>query len=224
MLLSYPLMTAIQEICARIGRVTGCGIAANLRKYYSRALLYAVLIAVSIANVFNLGADIGAMGAAINLLIPGSPGVFTVVFGMITLGAVVLIPYSKYTNYLKWLTLSLFSYVAVAFIVNVHWLAVLEATVIPHFHVTKEYLTALVAVFGTTISPYLFFWQSSQEVRGEESSCRKGTQSRSAAGPETVRSDTHRYLSGDGNLQPRCFFHHLDSCLYVACSRDYNHL
>ena len=195
MLLSYPLMTAIQEICARVGRVTGCGIAANLRTNYSSALLYSVLTAVTIANVFNLGADIGAMGAAIHLLIPGNVGLFTIGFGVITLAAVVLIPYSTYANYLKWLTLSLFSYVAVAFIVNVHWLAVLEATVIPHVQFTKAYLTALIAVFGTTISPYLFFWQSSQEVeevknhRGEKALKRAPRQAQKQLG--RIRVDTY---------------------------------
>ena len=164
MVLSYPLMAAIQEISARIGRVTGVGIAANLRKNYPKPLLYSVLFVVSVANIFNLGADIGAMGAATKLVLPGSVGVFIVIFGVGSLAGVLLVPYSIYAKYLKWLTLSLFAYVGVVFCVRVSWPAVLKATLLPHIELSKDYLTALVAVLGTTISPYLFFWQASQEV------------------------------------------------------------
>jgi len=164
MVLTYPLMAAIQEISARIGRVTGVGIAANLRKNYPRPLLYSVLFVVSVANIFNLGADIGAMGAAMQLVLPKTAGLFTVIFGVGSLAGVMLVPYSTYAKYLKWLTLSLFAYVGVVFFAHVSWKAVLHATVFPHLEGTKEYLTALIAVLGTTISPYLFFWQASQEV------------------------------------------------------------
>jgi NRAMP (natural resistance-associated macrophage protein)-like metal ion transporter len=164
MVLSYPLMTAIQEISARIGRVTGVGISGNLRKNYPKPLLYSVLFVVLAANVFNLGADIGAMGAATQLVLPGKVSLFIVIFGIGSLAGVLLIPYSTYARYLKWLTISLFAYVGVVFFVQVPWGAVLRATLLPHVELTKDYLTALVAVFGTTISPYLFFWQASQEV------------------------------------------------------------
>jgi NRAMP (natural resistance-associated macrophage protein)-like metal ion transporter len=164
MILTYPLMAAIQEISARIGRVTGVGIAANLRKNYPRPLLYSVLFVVSVANIFNLGADIGAMGAAMQLVLPKTAVLFTVIFGVGSLAGVMLVPYSTYAKYLKWLTLSLFAYVGVVFFAHVSWKAVLHATVFPHLEGTKEYLTALIAVLGTTISPYLFFWQASQEV------------------------------------------------------------
>ena len=164
MILTYPLMAAIQEISARIGRVTGVGIAANLRKNYPRPLLYSVLFMVSVANVFNLGADIGAMGSAAQLVLPGKSGLYIVIFGIGSLAGVLLVPYSTYAKYLKWLTLSLFAYVGVVFFAHVHWAAVVHSTLLPHFEFTKEYLTALVAVLGTTISPYLFFWQASQEV------------------------------------------------------------
>ena len=123
-----------------------------------------MLFVVSVANIFNLGADIGAMGAAMQLLLPKTAGVFTVIFGVASLAGVMLVPYSTYTKYLKWLTLSLFAYVGVVFFAHVSWQAVLHATVLPHLEPTKEYLTALIAVLGTTISPYLFFWQASQEV------------------------------------------------------------
>src|ERR1700733_15338424 len=128
MLISYPLMAAIQEICARIGRVTGCGLAANLRKNYPRPLLYFVLAAMSAANVFNLGADIGAMGASLALILPVNVMVLTVTLGVTSLVAVLFIPYSTYAKYLKWLTLSLFSYIGVIFFVHVPWSAVLRAT------------------------------------------------------------------------------------------------
>ena len=164
MLLSYPLMAAIQEISARIGRVTGVGIAANLRKNYPKPLLYSVLFAVSIANIFNLGADIGAMGAATQLVLPGNMTLFIGTFGAICLAGILLVPYSSYARYLKWLTLSLITYMGVVFFVHVSWEQVLRSTVLPHIRITKDYLTALVAVLGTTISPYLFFWQASQEV------------------------------------------------------------
>lgn len=195
MLLSYPLMAAIQEISARIGRVTGCGIAANLRKSYPKPLLYSVLIVMSSANVFNLGADIGAMGAALKLLFPGNVNLFTVACGAGSLIAVVFVPYSIYVKYLKWLTVSLFAYVGVVFFVHVPWSAVLHATLIPRIQLTKAYLTALIAVLGTTISPYLFFWQASQEVeevknnRGEKSLKRAPIQAKQQLG--RIRVDTY---------------------------------
>ncbi len=195
MLISYPLMAAIQEICARIGRVTGCGLAANLRKSYPRPLLYFVLIAMSSANVFNLGADIGAMGASLALIVPANVNVLAVTFGIISLIAVLFIPYSTYAKYLKWLTLSLFSYVGVVFMVHVSWPAVLRATLIPHVARNKEFLMAIVAVLGTTISPYLFFWQASQEVEevrakwGEKAL--KQAPARASAQFDRIRTDTY---------------------------------
>jgi NRAMP (natural resistance-associated macrophage protein)-like metal ion transporter len=189
MLLTYPLMAAIQEISARIGRVTGLGIAANLRKNYPRPILYTVLFVVSVANVFNLGADIGAMGSAAQLVLPGKSGLYIVIFGVGSLAGVLLIPYSTYAKYLKWLTLSLFAYVGVVFFARVHWAAVVHSTILPHIELTKDYLTALVAVLGTTISPYLFFWQASQEV--EEVTQNKGEQPLKAA-PSQARKQLAR--------------------------------
>ncbi len=164
MLLSYPLMAAIQEICGRIGRVTGGGLAAALRKNYPKPLLYAVLLLVTTANIFNLGADIGAMSASVVLLVPGRTSLFTIIFGTLSLLAVVFIPYTTYSKYLKWLTLSLFSYIGVAFLVRIPWLEVLKATLIPQMTFSRESWIAVIAVLGTTISPYLFFWQASQEA------------------------------------------------------------
>jgi Mn2+/Fe2+ NRAMP family transporter len=175
-------MAAIQEICGRIGRVTGCGLAANLRKKYPRPVLVFVLVLMSAANVFNLGADIGAMGSSLALLNRGTATLLTVVFGLTSLLAVVFIPYTTYAKYLKWLTVSLFSYVGVAFLVHVPWGSVVSATLIPRLAFGQDALVALIAVLGTTISPYLFFWQASQEAeevknnRGEKALKRAPTQ------------------------------------------------
>jgi NRAMP (natural resistance-associated macrophage protein)-like metal ion transporter len=195
MLLTYPLMAAIQEISARIGRVTGVGIAANLRKNYPRPLLYSVLLVVSVANVFNLGADIGAMGSAAQLVLPGKSGLYIVIFGIGSLAGVLLVPYSTYAKYLKWLTLSLFAYVGVVFFAHVHWAAVVHSTLLPHIELTKNYLTAVVAVLGTTISPYLFFWQASQEVeevtQNDGEKPLKGEPSQAPKQLDRIRIDTY---------------------------------
>ena len=189
MLLSYPLMAAIQEISARIGRVTGGGLAANLRRYYPKWILYSVLTLMSLANIFNLGADLGAMAAAASLLLPGDSRIYIVVFGVASVLAELFIPYSEYAKYLKWLTLSLFAYVGTAFFVHVSWFEIAYAVVVPKFEVTREYLTALIAVLGTTISPYLFFWQASQEV--EEVACNPGEEALKQA-PHQARGQLGR--------------------------------
>jgi NRAMP (natural resistance-associated macrophage protein)-like metal ion transporter len=189
MLLSYPLIAAIQEICARIGRVTGGGLAANLRRYYPKWILYSVLSLMSLANIFNLGADLGAMGAAAHLLLPGDARIYIVVFAAASVLAELFIPYSEYAKYLKWLTLSLFAYVGTAFYVHLPWSEVVHAVVVPKVEITREYLTALIAVLGTTISPYLFFWQASQEV--EEVTCNPGEEALKQA-PQQARSQLGR--------------------------------
>jgi NRAMP (natural resistance-associated macrophage protein)-like metal ion transporter len=165
----YPFMAAIQEISARIGRVTGRGIAANLRQCYPGWLLYTIIGLLLFANVINLGADIGAMGAVVNLLIGGPAPVYCVLLAVFSLLLQVAIPYQKYSAILKWLTLSLFAYVATVFVVRVDWTKGLQGTFVPNISFTSDYLQALVAVFGTTISPYLLFWQSSEEVEDLES-------------------------------------------------------
>jgi NRAMP (natural resistance-associated macrophage protein)-like metal ion transporter len=161
---SYPLMSVIQEISARIGRVTGKGIAANIRRHYSKSVLYVIVSLLLIANVCNLGADIDAMGAVANLLLPGPTGLYVLVFGAISLLLQILVPYSRYVHYLKWLTLVLFAYVITSFVMREPKLAALHATFLPSISFHREYFTALIAVLGTTISPYLFFWQASEEV------------------------------------------------------------
>jgi NRAMP (natural resistance-associated macrophage protein)-like metal ion transporter len=164
MLFSYPLMAVTQEIAARIGLVTGRGIARNLRRHYPRWLLQVAVFVLLVANIVNLGADLGAMGAAPRLLIGGPTAVYTAGFAAVSLLLEIFLSYARYAAVLRWLTLALFSYVAVVFAVHVPWSEALYDTFVPNLALDREHAMALVAVLGTTISPYLFFWQASQEV------------------------------------------------------------
>ena len=164
MLFSWPLMCAIQEISARIGRVTGRGIAGNLKKHYPAPVVYSIVLLLLVANVINLGADLGAMGAALKLLIGGPQLVYAALFGLVTVLLEVFSRYSRYVSILKWLTLSLFAYVAVVFVVKMPWGEVARSLVIPQISLSATYMTVVVAILGTTISPYLFFWQAEEEV------------------------------------------------------------
>ena len=164
MLFSWPLMCAIQEISARIGRVTGRGIAGNLKRHYAPSLLYGIVALLTIANTINLGADLGAMAAALRLLIGGHQLFYVAVFGLLSILVEVFARYSRYVSILKWLTLSLFAYVGVAFMVELPWGTVGFSLVVPDVQWNAGYLTLLVAILGTTISPYLFFWQAEEEV------------------------------------------------------------
>jgi NRAMP (natural resistance-associated macrophage protein)-like metal ion transporter len=171
-LLTYPLMAAIQIISARIGRVTGFGLSTNLRLHFPKWLLYGTIGLLLIANTINIAADISAMGAAMTLLLGGAPQVYAVGFGVLSLLLQILVPYNSYVRILKWLTLALLAYVAAAFIAHTPWQEVAHDTILPHLVWSKDYVTIVVALFGTTISPYLFFWQASQEV--EEMHSRPG--------------------------------------------------
>ena len=164
LLFTYPLMAAIQLISARIGRVSGHGLASNIRKHYPRWLLWSAVSLVLVANTINIGADIAAMGDALVLVAGGSARVYIVLFGVLSLLLQVFIPYSRYSRLLKWLTLSLLAYVATVFVIHVPWREVALRTFLPHVTWSTQFLTSVVAVLGTTISPYLFFWQASQEV------------------------------------------------------------
>ena len=164
LLLTYPLMTAIQLVSARIGRVTGKGLASNMRKHYPPWLLYGTVVLLITANVINIAADLSAMGAAVNLLLPGPQQLYIVCLGGVSVVLQVFVPYDRYSRLLKWTALTLLAYVAVAVIVPVDWADVGRAIVRPHAQLSAAYLTTVVAVLGTTISPYLFFWQASQEV------------------------------------------------------------
>ena len=165
LLLTYPLMVVIQAICARIGRTTGKGIAGNLRDNYPKWLLHTIVALLFIANTLNIGADLGAMGEALHLLLPrASAWVYVAAFGLVCTMAQIVLKYTRYVAILKWLTLSLFSYIAALFVVKVPWSDFAFGLFVPHIVATRDFWMMLVAILGTTISPYLFFWQASQEV------------------------------------------------------------
>jgi len=168
MLFTLPLMIAVQEACMRIGAVTGKGLAAVVREHYSRKILYPVVLLVVCANTLNIGSDIGAMAASTRLIIPGiSFPLLAVGFAIIMILLEVLIPYRTYIRILKWLAMALFAYFITAFLIQVPWVSVLKATLIPRVQLNSSFLYIIVAIFGTTISPYLFFWQTSNVVEDE---------------------------------------------------------
>jgi NRAMP (natural resistance-associated macrophage protein)-like metal ion transporter len=162
--LSLPFMIAIQLVSARIGRVTGKGVAANLRLHTPKSFLMTMVALLVIANTINIAADIAAMGEALQLVVGGGQHFHAVVFGVVTVLLQVFVPYRKLAPILKWLTLFLFAYVIAVFMVDVPWGKVLHDLVIPKLQWTSGYWMMIVALLGTTISPYLFFWQASQEV------------------------------------------------------------
>ncbi len=209
MLFSLPFMIVIQEISARIGCVTGHGIADNLRRHYPAALVRSIVLLLLVANVINLGADLGAMGAGLRLLLGGSARLYTVMFGILCIAAEIFVSYALYAGFLKWLTLSLFSYVAVVFAAHVPWSGALLATLVPHLTFSEDNAMALVAVLGTTISPYLFFWQAALEV--EERSRRGALPLRLTphdARPQFARIRTDTVLGmGMSNLVALCIIY-----------------
>ncbi|MDB5332251.1 MAG: natural resistance-associated macrophage protein [Phycisphaerales bacterium] len=164
MVLSLPLMAAIQEISARIGRVSGRGLAGNIRRHYPAWLLYPVIFLLVLANTINLGADIGAMGDALALLVGGPPLLYAALFAVACVVLQVFASYPRCSKVLKWLTLALFSYVATVFFAHVPWGQALRGAVVPQVKLDGAYLSMFIAILGTTISPYLFFWQASQET------------------------------------------------------------
>ena len=167
MLFCFPLMAAIQEISARMGRITGCGIAGNIRAHYPPWLLRTIVGLLLVANTINLGADLGAMGAALKLLIGGPTGLYVSGFALVCVWLEVFSRYERYVAILKWTSFVLLAYVAVALVVDVPWRLVLYSTLVPSFSFGRDYVVTVVAVLGTTITPYCFFWQSSQEAEDE---------------------------------------------------------
>jgi Mn2+/Fe2+ NRAMP family transporter len=157
-------MAGIQMISARLGCLTGRGLAANIKIQFPKSLLYGIVGFLLLANTTNIAADIAAMSEALRLLVGGSAHVYSVTFGLLCLVLQVFLHYGTYVRYLKWLTLGLLAYVAVVFAIQVPWLTVAERVVWPHLTLNNDTITMIVAVFGTTISPYLFFWQAGQEV------------------------------------------------------------
>ena len=182
MVLTLPLMAAIQIISARIGYVTRKGIVANIRDAYPRWVLVSTVALLVGANTLNIAADIAAMGEALRLLLGGSAHVYAVSFGMLCLLLQVFLPYKVYVSGLKWLTLALLAYVAVAFSLHLNWVSVLHEVISPKFSLNNEALLMVVALFGTTISPYLFFWQAAQEMEDQRDA------------PPHSESDVRRHL------------------------------
>ena len=164
LLLTYPLMVGIQLASARIGRVSGRGLAEAFLRLWPPWVVWLLVVSLVVANAINLGADLNAMGDVTALVAGGSKTLYVLGFGLVSLGLQVWLPYERYVRVLKWLTLSLLSYVAVVFAAHVDWAAALRGALVPHLRWDKEYITTVVAILGTTISPYLFFWQAAQEV------------------------------------------------------------
>lgn len=164
-LFQLPMMIAVQEMCARIGLVTGSGLTGIIKKRYSKKTVYPIISLLLIANTINIGADIGAMSASVKLVLPQLPiGIVTILFTALIICTEIFVPYRRYVTILKYLTLSLLAYVITAFIVGGNWTEILIASVIPHIEFTPAFAMIFVAIFGTTISPYLFFWQASEEA------------------------------------------------------------
>lgn len=165
---TLPLMTAIQEACARIGAVNGKGIAAVIKEHYPKAILYIMVVLIVIANTINIGADLGAMGAAAQLILPIPAVVLTLFFTALILVLEIFTSYRTYARILKWLALTLLAYPLTLFLIHANWAAILHATLIPHFEFNFAYLFIITGVLGTTISPYMFFWEASEEVEEEK--------------------------------------------------------
>ena len=170
-LITFPLMAAIQEMCARVGLITTAGLTTTIKKYYPKSLLYFMMIFSVPAIILNIGADIAGMGAVANLIIPSvKPMVFSVIFTILLVIMIVYLPYNKIVSVLKYLCLSLLLYIAVPFFTHPDWLKVLKATLIPTIKLNRDFIEILVAILGTTISPYLFFWQVTMEAEDAKKS------------------------------------------------------
>jgi len=166
-LFSFPFMTVVQEMCGRIGMVTGKGIAVIVRENYARPVLYIAVFLLALANIINIGADLGAMASSARLVI-GMPFEFLLlILTGITLLLEIFVPYPAYARFLKFLAFSLLAYVIAAFIIKEDWTKIAVSTIIPYFSTSQEYLLNIVALLGTTISPYLFFWQADEEIEEE---------------------------------------------------------
>jgi NRAMP (natural resistance-associated macrophage protein)-like metal ion transporter len=184
-LVTFPLMTAVQLICARIGLVTGRGLAAAIRAHYPRWYIYVACLLLLVANVFNIAADLSGMADVTHMLIGVPPLVSVPVIGLLILLTTIYASYARFAQYLKWLTAVLFAYVVTAFLARPDWRQVAFATFVPRLRWDSVYVTTMVAVLGTTISPYLFFWQASHEVEEEKAQGRRTlTQRRGASAHE----------------------------------------
>ncbi|HEX4774019.1 MAG TPA: divalent metal cation transporter [Candidatus Saccharimonadales bacterium] len=186
---TYPLMSIVQEMCARIGLVTGRGLAGNIRLHFSPKVIYLSALFLFAANAFNIGADLGAMAKGVQLLEPRWSFSFLVLgFTLLSFGLQIFTPYARYARYLKWLAMVLFAYVASALLAHLRWSEVIKHAIVPHITFSKDQLLLICAILGTTISPYLFFWQTSQEVEEQILQGKTTVKMRQGAVKEDVRS------------------------------------
>jgi NRAMP (natural resistance-associated macrophage protein)-like metal ion transporter len=195
-LLSFPLMAAVQLMCARLGMVTGCGLASVIRTRYSRWVLWFACSLVAIANVFNIGADLGGMAEATQMITGIRAYFWAPFFAAAILGLLFWTSYRTMARIFKWLTLVLFAYIITAFLAHPDWSAVSRATFVPHLEFTKEYLAVLVGILGTTISPYLFFWQAAQEVEEDRDHGKTTVAKRRGATNKELRSAKRDVITG----------------------------
>jgi NRAMP (natural resistance-associated macrophage protein)-like metal ion transporter len=185
---TFPLMAVVQEMCARIGIVTGRGLAANIRTHFSKKVLYFSTTLLFAANTFNIGADLGAMAKATQLLLPSFDfGLLVLAFTTVGLFLQIFTPYARYAKYLKWLALVLLAYVLSAFLSHLNWSDVVKHSFVPTITFSKDQLLLICAILGTTISPYLFFWQTSQEIEEEISTGQTTIQQREGTNPSSIR-------------------------------------
>ncbi len=188
-IVTLPLMIVVQHICAKIGMCSGRGLAGVLKRYYSKKLLYPVVIGLVIANTINAGADIAAISAAINMFVPIPISAMVIPIAIAIVVLQVWGSYKVIVKIFKWLTLSLFAYVIAAFLAKPDWFAVAKATFFPQVQFTSEYITTIVAILGTTISPYLFFWEAGEEVEQEKSEGRKDVNARRGATDKEIKKE-----------------------------------
>lgn len=185
---TLPLMVTVQEMCARIALVTGRGLASNIKSAFSRKILYVCTILLFFANTLNIGADLGAMAKAIQLITPNASFIFLVIFtGITSLFIEIVVPYRKYAKYLKWLVFAVFSYIFTGFIISMDWSLLLHDGLIPQITFSKAQILLITGILGTTISPYLFFWQTSQEIEEEISEGKTTIRERQETGPSEIK-------------------------------------
>jgi len=184
----FPLVATVQEMCARIALVTGRGLASNIKRNFSKEILYVCTILLFFANTLNIGADLGAMAKTVQLLSPNISFVFLVIFiGMMGLGLEIFIPYKKYTKYLRWLVIAVFSYIVTGLIIHMDWSQLLHDGFIPHITFSKTQILLITGLLGTTISPYLFFWQTSEEIEEETVEGKTSIKSRKGTNDKEIR-------------------------------------
>ncbi|NBX00442.1 MAG: divalent metal cation transporter [Methylophilaceae bacterium] len=205
--LTYPLMAGIQMICARIGLITGRGITSNMHRCYPVMLTLPLIFLLLIANIINIAADLAAMSDALKLAVGGPRHLYSIIIGVTCILLQVLIPYHRYLPILKWLTLSLFAYVGTVFASHVDWSRVIEATLLPQISFDANYVLLVVGIFGTTISPYLFFWQAAEEVEDiADISDRNSLIDHPAQAPTELKRITYDTLFGMGFSNIIAFF------------------